>query len=440
MIAYVDHNGNLTSNAPDPRDKEKVKLEDIAFLQYTGGTTGVAKGAILTHKNIVANMVQARAWIKNLITDGKEIIIERKMTRTAKKEGGWAVKNYLNYYELLPDGDEVLLNDEDSKASTTTIQNTIGSEKDFDITILATGGNLEDLIDSTPTESGKLLTKFIGLEIIELKEKSAREMSNEFSKTKTSNSYDIITLFDEINDSNDKIELLDGALVMQSSSLEVLNGKIKNLNDSKDIKLSSKKNVNEKISVLNPDQLESKLSEIELAGKNKNAENDELKVEIETLNGVDYDESKYFDLIEQRSSLNNNLSNLTSGKSGLEKLIYDLENGELCPTCKRALEDVDHSDEINANKKLLVITNNDITRLNTDLVEINKVIEGVNTNKLLVDRRMRLENLVGKNELELIQLKNNYIEQYKYLLSIDDIKLIVLIFCGEQVTIIQLRC
>lgn len=55
--------------------KADVKLSDTAFLQYTGGTTGVAKGAILTHKNIVSNMVQARAWIKNLITDGKEIII-----------------------------------------------------------------------------------------------------------------------------------------------------------------------------------------------------------------------------------------------------------------------------------------------------------------------------------------------------------------------------
>lgn len=55
--------------------KPQVKLEDIAFLQYTGGTTGIAKGAILTHKNIVANMVQARAWIKDYITEGKEIII-----------------------------------------------------------------------------------------------------------------------------------------------------------------------------------------------------------------------------------------------------------------------------------------------------------------------------------------------------------------------------
>lgn len=49
--------------------------DDMAFLQYTGGTTGVAKGAILSHGNIVANMLQARAWIKSFISDGQEIII-----------------------------------------------------------------------------------------------------------------------------------------------------------------------------------------------------------------------------------------------------------------------------------------------------------------------------------------------------------------------------
>jgi long-chain acyl-CoA synthetase len=55
--------------------KPVVKSDDTAFLQYTGGTTGVAKGAVLTHRNIVSNMVQARAWIKDFITDGREIII-----------------------------------------------------------------------------------------------------------------------------------------------------------------------------------------------------------------------------------------------------------------------------------------------------------------------------------------------------------------------------
>ena len=48
---------------------------DIAFLQYTGGTTGIAKGAMLSHGNICANMQQASEWIKNLITEGEEVVI-----------------------------------------------------------------------------------------------------------------------------------------------------------------------------------------------------------------------------------------------------------------------------------------------------------------------------------------------------------------------------
>jgi len=48
---------------------------DIAFLQYTGGTTGVAKGAMLTHRNLVANMQQAAAWVSQLVHEGSEIII-----------------------------------------------------------------------------------------------------------------------------------------------------------------------------------------------------------------------------------------------------------------------------------------------------------------------------------------------------------------------------
>lgn len=55
--------------------KPKITREDIAFLQYTGGTTGVAKGAILTHKNIIANISQARAWISPLVRKGEEIIV-----------------------------------------------------------------------------------------------------------------------------------------------------------------------------------------------------------------------------------------------------------------------------------------------------------------------------------------------------------------------------
>lgn len=65
----------LKKGNPKTFKKPDLKLSDIAFLQYTGGTTGVAKGAILTHKNIVANMCQARAWLSPGLSSGTEILI-----------------------------------------------------------------------------------------------------------------------------------------------------------------------------------------------------------------------------------------------------------------------------------------------------------------------------------------------------------------------------
>ncbi len=52
-----------------------VGQEDVAFLQYTGGTTGVAKGAMLTHGNVIANLQQAHAWIGPFLHEGEEIIV-----------------------------------------------------------------------------------------------------------------------------------------------------------------------------------------------------------------------------------------------------------------------------------------------------------------------------------------------------------------------------
>jgi len=57
-----------------PLKPVNIGFEDVAFLQYTGGTTGVAKGAMLTHRNIVANLLQSKAWLTQL-DHSTEIII-----------------------------------------------------------------------------------------------------------------------------------------------------------------------------------------------------------------------------------------------------------------------------------------------------------------------------------------------------------------------------
>lgn len=65
----------LEKGATEKLIDPKLNGTDIAFLQYTGGTTGRAKGAILTHRNMVANVLQADAWLSQLLIPGKEIIV-----------------------------------------------------------------------------------------------------------------------------------------------------------------------------------------------------------------------------------------------------------------------------------------------------------------------------------------------------------------------------
>lgn len=66
----------LAKGASLPEATTDVGHDDVAFLQYTGGTTGVAKGAMLTHRNMVANIVQAWTWINAVdLDEGKEIIV-----------------------------------------------------------------------------------------------------------------------------------------------------------------------------------------------------------------------------------------------------------------------------------------------------------------------------------------------------------------------------
>ena len=64
----------LAAGARLPLEEPPLGPEDVAFLQYTGGTTGISKGAMLTHRNIVANLLQCEAWWGTTLSD-REIVI-----------------------------------------------------------------------------------------------------------------------------------------------------------------------------------------------------------------------------------------------------------------------------------------------------------------------------------------------------------------------------
>lgn len=68
-------NEALSIGSQKPFQKIDVHLDDLAFLQYTGGTTGIAKGAMLTHGNMCANMLQGLEWVHSVLKEGQETVI-----------------------------------------------------------------------------------------------------------------------------------------------------------------------------------------------------------------------------------------------------------------------------------------------------------------------------------------------------------------------------
>jgi len=71
IVGAIRFNAMLAEGAPLEIKRVEASHEDVAFLQYTGGTTGVSKGAVLLHRNILANLEQAAAWLKPFVNEAE---------------------------------------------------------------------------------------------------------------------------------------------------------------------------------------------------------------------------------------------------------------------------------------------------------------------------------------------------------------------------------
>ena len=244
--------------------KTTLTVDSIKYLFY-GKTTKTDKNSEIFNQFTDDEDLLVRGLLD--IDDIGELVIERKMTRKKKRNGDWNITNSLNYYKILPDGSEECLNEEDSVQTTQVIKDVIGSEKDFEMVVMATSRNLDNLVDLTTTESGKLLTRFIGLEVIEQKEQEARAMYNTFAKTMKSNVYDTTTLTEEIKEHETNISTYNELELKYRNELSE-EKEVKNKIETDKINLiSSKDKIDVEILTLNPSKLEKEIEDITDTGK-----------------------------------------------------------------------------------------------------------------------------------------------------------------------------
>ena len=403
--------------------KTTLTIDAVKFLLH-GSTTKTDTNEQIFNTYSDKNELTVRGMID---IENEETIIERKMKRTAKKGGGWTVTNRVNYYKLLPDGEEEQLNEEDATRTTKKLKETIGSEKDFEMLVLATEKNLDDLIGLTTSESGKVLTRLIGLEILELKEAAARTMYNEFARKKKSNDFDVITLNEEIDDHKEKGILAVELETSLQEKLEKAKADIITLSNENDKLINSKEKIDVTISELNPAGLETEIADLIEKGVGLRESVDGYVKKINEIGEVVFDEYRHHALTKDLSTQTSSKAVKEAEVTRLEAVVAGLVAGGICQSCNRKLDDVDNSEHIAKHELEIEKLKTEVTKITNVIKTINKELETLNKTKELIDDKNKHELNRDRLEVQIGSLKNDIVSKKndlkKYKLNLDAIEL-----------------
>jgi len=414
-IDYTELDGiTVIESTPKNFGGKSTSSVDLLMFLFFNSTTKTKTAGEIFNKFTDKDEVSVRGEIT---IDGDDYVIERKLSRKKTKSNDFNVTNKLEFYKRKEDGTIENLTGEQRRETESFISSAIGSEEDFLSTIMTTGNNLEQLIESKPTARGQILTKFMGLESLCEKEEIAKNIYNDWSKKLVSNVYNITQLDIDNTTYQDSITNSENEIERLTVELGRLEKKLKTHEKRKDELLSSKNNdVDQDLIKTNPTLLKREMDDLisQREGSKRNA--DSVSV-IEP--SKYYDEDTHKELRGKLSNLQGIDAALKYEKSDKERLIKQLTEGTICPTCKRALEDVDHTDEIENIKKQIEELLKDIKSNQDEYDELKKECDGYETLKTEFDnyernklRKARYELEVDQKQLE-IDTKQSKLDNYE---------------------------
>ena len=343
--------------------------------------------------------------------DGDEYVIERTLNRKLSKNGEYKVSTSLEFYKMLSDGTKENLEGEQRRETDKLIEDTIGSYDDFMLTIVATAKNLEDLMETKPTQRGRLLTKFIGLEIIEKKEEINKGLMSEFKSKMKSNLFNTKQL--ELDIEEYKRNISDNRISNKENDKklsEVLE-KINTAKTKKEDLLGKRYSIDDEIKKVNPDTLKKEIDVLTKKGVTLKETLDDITGQIKVIPKFSYDEDVHEEYRTEEKTLLVEKNGIESSIKTIEKLIKDLKEGEICPTCKRALDEVDHSSEIKDNEKLLKVKEKELKTIVTKIEKICDKLTKISGEKKNSDLYDKLSMSKDKTEIEIDRMRVDYREK-----------------------------
>lgn len=347
VIDFEPLNG-ITVIESNPRNfgGKSTSSVDLLMFLFFNTTTKTKTNAEIFNKFTEEDSVSVKGHIT---IDGEDYVISRSLTRKKSRAGEFNVKTELDFYKEKEDGTTENLTGEQRRETEEFIKSAIGTEEDFLSTILTTGYNLEELIDSKPTARGQILTKFLGLESLKQKEETCRVIYNDWAKTLISNTNNIVDLQNNNETYKEDIETSKSEIVRLGSALETFKSSLRSLEETRDSLLSSRNNdIDQDLIRTNPVSVQREIDDL-IVKQNSS------KTQSETV--VVTEPSKFY-LEEEHDKVRKEISALQvesrvaiDSATRNQATIKQFEEGTTCPTCKRALEDVDHTSEIEALRK-----------------------------------------------------------------------------------------
>tara|TARA_R110000824_G_scaffold179053_3_gene359079 strand:- start:2205 stop:4532 length:2328 start_codon:yes stop_codon:yes gene_type:complete len=409
-ILDINSLGGITvvdSNPSNFGGKSVLAVDLILFL-FFNDTTKSSKAIDIFNRFTKSNEVFVQGEVE---IDGKDYIIIRKIKRKKTKKGDWSVSTSLEFLQIDENGDLKNFTGEQRRETETFIKESIGTMNDFLLTVLTTAGNLESLIESKPTERGNILSRFVGLETLKDKESVAKKMYSEWSKKIISNLYNIEDLKHDIK----TLESEKGTLLSENVDNNVIlletKNKIKGKNEVRDDLLSSKStDIDKSVENTNPRLVG---EEINSEGRLLESMTDKLKIYGDSEIPEEVDLELIRDKTKSRDIINTqNIKNETNLKN-LNNTLDNLIESEICPMCKQTLKDVDHSEEIKRLKDEFKILTKYVKQDKEKLKSFEKIIETLNTKKLIFDeyekdilKKERLVLEIGQKNLNIDKLSS----------------------------------
>ena len=387
----------IESNPPNFGGKSVLSVDLLLFL-FFNETTKTTKAEEIFNRYSTFDKVHVKGEVE---IDGDIYVIVRQIERKKTKTGDWNIKTELDFFKKLSDGSLVNFTGEQRRETENFLKSSIGTKEDFLMTILTTATNLEDLIDSKPTARGQVLSRFMGLDFIKIKEEAAKVLYSDFSKSMMSNVYNSEELKTDIENGIVKILEFETLNNQLNSKLVEVQQRIIKGQTYRDGLLKSKHNdIDKEISLLKPDKLKQEMVVFE----------SEKKIILNQIKEINIVEPSSFYSEEEHDKINEEYQKNLKTKLQVElsidtikKLQDSVGNGIKCEHCGIEL--------VNAS-----ITQSKISELAGFITQNNQL------NDLMQDLTNKEQSFI-KLKKEFDEYEKNKLIREKYEISLESINL-----------------